>query len=380
MRILIFLPHVTGLSGGADVYLLYLAKALGRDHKVAIITEKNKDAQYEPEEIYARYGLSNIKTYYFRPVFRSGDKNALKSFLWERMTNAQVASLCKRIKPDLFINGIENKIIARRYGYTMHIVHFPVPCYQSKWLGWLDKRYIDSYDLLVSNSGFTRYHLKQMYGKDSMILNPPLIFPLLDRNQLADKENIILAVGRLIPDKKIMEMIAAYRRVAQESEIPYDFVIIGNRNHSEDTFYNRIVEAANEPNAPGHVEVHSDVAYEQLLEWYKKAKIFWHAKGYGVTDEHPRDMEHFGMVTVEAMSQGCIPVVIGKAGQLEIMTGALAKLTWQTPDELVAITMELIRDENRIRALQNVVISEAEKYGYENFSFKARQIIDVLCD
>ena len=57
----------------------------------------------------------------------------------------------------------------------------------------------------------------------------------------------------------------------------------------------------------------------RLRQLYAQARIFWHAAGYGECDERPELSEHFGMATVEAMSAGCIPVVINKGGQPEIV-------------------------------------------------------------
>src|SRR5206468_84092 len=49
-----------------------------------------------------------------------------------------------------------------------------------------------------------------------------------------------------------------------------------------------------------------------LWEVYAKAKIYWHASGFGEDIVlHPEYAEHFGITTVEAMGAGVVPVVIG---------------------------------------------------------------------
>ena len=72
---------------------------------------------------------------------------------------------------------------------------------------------------------------------------------------------------------------------------------------------------------------------EKLLS---TASIFWSATGYGERDDQPWAAEHFGMTTVEAMAGGCVPVVIDKAGQQEIITPGVDGFRWSTPAQLMA--------------------------------------------
>lgn len=54
-----------------------------------------------------------------------------------------------------------------------------------------------------------------------------------------------------------------------------------------------------------------------ILKLYGEASIFWHACGLGEKDPHL--VEHFGMTTVEAMQNYCVPIVIDGGGQKEIV-------------------------------------------------------------
>ncbi len=147
------------------------------------------------------------------------------------------------------------------------------------------------------------------------MLNPPLVFPPINFSEIERKENVILAVDRLVADKCILEMISAYKLLPYEIRSQYKFVIIGNTDTRELEYYNRVIEESKKYD----IEIYCNVPYEDLLKWYKKSKFFWHAKGYGVPENDPEKMEHFGMTTVEAMISGCVPIVINKAGQREIV-------------------------------------------------------------
>jgi glycosyltransferase involved in cell wall biosynthesis len=73
---------------------------------------------------------------------------------------------------------------------------------------------------------------------------------------------------------------------------------------------------------------------------YGTSAIYWHAAGYGETD--PKNMEHFGISTVEAMSAGCLPIVYGGGGLKEIVRTKKEGYTWNTHEELIAYTKEAL--------------------------------------
>jgi glycosyltransferase involved in cell wall biosynthesis len=78
---------------------------------------------------------------------------------------------------------------------------------------------------------------------------------------------------------------------------------------------------------------------------FERARIFWHATGLDDdTDNHPQLAEHFGIATVEAMAAGCVPVVINKGGQTEIVRHGETGFLWNTLAELKSYTQRLVDD------------------------------------
>ncbi|MBU4190339.1 MAG: glycosyltransferase, partial [Candidatus Thermoplasmatota archaeon] len=60
------------------------------------------------------------------------------------------------------------------------------------------------------------------------------------------------------------------------------------------------------------------------------------AAGFGVDEEkEPEKVEHFGITTVEAAAAGCVPVVIRKGGQPEIVKEGINGLLWEKEEELI---------------------------------------------
>ena len=176
MKIAIFLPNITRSSGGAEVYGLYLAKALSSEHNILIITSKPKQSSYSVKNVYKKFGISDLKTYYFSRYFEGRRHSLLREYAEEKALNYSVKQIIRKIKPDLFINGNQYKLICVGCNKSICISHFPPKKYNMSILKRLDYEYAESYSLLVSNSEFGKYHLKRMYDKDAIVLYPPVVF------------------------------------------------------------------------------------------------------------------------------------------------------------------------------------------------------------
>jgi glycosyltransferase involved in cell wall biosynthesis len=78
-------------------------------------------------------------------------------------------------------------------------------------------------------------------------------------------------------------------------------------------------------------------------------------------------VEHFGMSTVEAMAGGCVPVVINKGGQSEIVEHGISGFVWNTLDELKNYTARLMSDDNLLRQMSAGARMRAQMFSREVF-------------
>jgi glycosyltransferase involved in cell wall biosynthesis len=112
----------------------------------------------------------------------------------------------------------------------------------------------------------------------------------------------------------------------------------------------------------------ANVGAAELKRAYERAKIFWHATGYGEDDLRRPDLaEHFGMATAEAMAAGCVPIVINRGGQREIVEHGVNGFLWDTVEELKEYTLRLTHDDRLLTRMSESARRRAQCFSRENF-------------
>jgi glycosyltransferase involved in cell wall biosynthesis len=219
----------------------------------------------------------------------------------------------------------------------------------------------DSYDRCVANSEFTARWIAKRWGLAADVVYPPV----RSRFDARPKEKLILSVGRFAPHgatrKRQLEMVQAFARTCESLPPGWEYACLGGlANDADDQRYFDEVQAA----ARGHpVRLMANPPAAVVKDAYERASIFWHAAGYGEDESvHPERTEHFGMSTVEAMSAGCVPVVIRKGGQPEIVEHGSSGYLWDTLDELVTLTRGLANDPDHRRRMSAAAEARAKKF------------------
>ena len=290
---------------------------------------------------------------------------------------------------DYFINLKFNSVESGRAKFNVYNCMFPPKIPRSKnpvkalcralWSGGFYK----SYDVFINISNFTDFWQKKYWPnvKKSAVIYPPCFdgADLKGRYDERQKKNIILSVGRFFVNahnKKQLEM-ARFFASNKEKLHDYEFHLAGNVdvNVPEDLAYLKEIKAL--AAKAGNVFVHENCPYSELVDLYKKAKIFWHATGYGISEaDEPEKMEHFGITTVEAMSYGAVPVVIDKAGQKEIVEQGVTGFKWLTEEECVDFTARLINDDNLRKKMAQKASASLEPFSYGVFYDKMEAVIE----
>ncbi len=246
----------------------------------------------------------------------------------------------------------------------------------------MDPSFIGSYDLLVANSQFTRTWIKRRWDRQSSVLNPPVDTRVFRPSSLADKRKVILSVGRFFHgghNKKHVALLKSFRTMVDRGLMPVDweYHLVGgvHRQSIQDIEYYADVRRL----ARGYpVRILPDLSFDELVREYREASMFWHAGGWGERESaSPERFEHFGITTCEAMSAGCIPVVIGKAGQLEIVQHGLNGFVFHNRTELIACTLRIIEAGGSAwaREIARNAMERAEAFGRETFDANVEAIV-----
>ncbi|HXG93047.1 MAG TPA: glycosyltransferase [Blastocatellia bacterium] len=295
---------------------------------------------------------------------------------------------------DLWVNGTFQSSVRSRASRSMLVVMFPflggkllkslwriaslkqpLPVQQAVW-----RRYgfWNSYSLIVTLSSYAQNWIRRWWSVESEILRPPAdMLNCLNTS----KKKLILSVGRFFEgghNKKHKLMMDVFRQMHDSGLCQsWEYHLCGSTS-SEPAHQNYLRSVVNK--AKGHpIFVHTDINREELERLYCEATIFWHAAGYGEDEMRwPERFEHFGLSTVEAMSARCVPVVIAKAGQKEIVTQGVSGYLWETTEQLKQYTVELIVNESLARRMAEEARKASTQFSLPFFSERLAHLLKQI--
>src|SRR5262249_22943222 len=161
-----------------------------------------------------------------------------------------------------------------------------------------------------------------------------LFYPPVETNfQAGSKEPRILSVSRFTPTKKQADLVDAFRAMGDLHAQGWRLICAGGLEATPEGQADRQQVQARA--AGGPVDLRLDLDRAALKGLFERASVFWHGVGLGEDEQtNPDRAEHFGIVTVEAMAAGCVPVVMRKGGQPEIVDQAVNGFLCATLEEM----------------------------------------------
>lgn len=387
MKIAVYNEQADNVAGGAEYVVATIAEALSDDHDVDILHHK---ARLTTEALTLAYAtdMSRVTLRYIpRIPSTSFWSNTVRRDTAERNKYASVDR-----QYDLMIASVHNVPPFCSASRGALFVHFPSFDRDRTW-PWINdgrsprkilrrayarcewRRRFGGYQVVMANSGFTRDYVSQWWH-----LNAEVVFApggsLLPTSTQHPKAPLILSVGRYASgrrSKNQVEMMGAFAELKmRKAAADWLYTSVGALgDNADDVAYFRLAEAA----AVGlPTSVLADASRQTVSSLYHDADIFWHAAGL-TANGNPAMMEHFGIVTVEAMAAGCIPVVLSYGGQREIVEHGVSGFLCSTLAEMVEYTFLLVADSSLRAQMRLAAQQRAQLFSKDAF---VQRVLRVL--
>lgn len=262
---------------------------------------------------------------------------------------------------------------------NIYICQFPFPVPQQVLDG--RRKYADDYRQVVVYSPFVERHYVralQALGRPLpriTVVSPPAVLA----SAAGTKKDMVLGVGRFFTGghaKRQDLMIEAFKKLAGLR--PDAELHLAGSLPAEGEFRAYFVEL--QQAAEGlKIFFHPNVSPQRLAQLYADASIYWHLGGYGVDeDSEPHRCEHFGITVVEAMSAGCIPLVVNRGGPPATVENGVTGHIFETLDELVELSARILSlpaDDAGIVAMRTAAIEASRRYSPAHFIAEMRDLM-----
>lgn len=347
MKIGIYTPYLDSFGGG-ERYVLTIAEILSQTHTVDLLLDEHH-LSLEPEDLIKDLGKHlNLNLSYVKlikvPMGRG--VNSLKRLWFLRGY-------------DILIYLTDGSIFYSTA--KKNIIHFQVPFKNQVAKNIWGKIKLSSWNLAICNSKFTRQYIEKEWPIKSQVIYPPVE---VEKIRPLKKKKQILSVGRFTSftkSKKQEEMIETFTKLYQSDQMSDWSLHLAGSVEGDESYIEELKQKAGDlpiyfyPNYP----------FDKLVTLYGESSIYWHAAGF--SEEDPTKMEHFGITTVEAMAGGCVPIVINKGGQTEIVEDNISGLLWDNLDQLQNQTLRLINEPKLMSKLSKSASLKSKLFSKKHF-------------
>ncbi|PUA31426.1 MAG: glycosyl transferase [Zestosphaera tikiterensis] len=225
-------------------------------------------------------------------------------------------------------------------------------------------------DLVLTNSRWTARVVKEAFGENPIVLNPP-IPPNVEvvgvSKPFEERRNLIVMLGRFSEEKRYHWVVSElYPKL--KNELPEVKVVIfgGAGTRTAYTYLNKLrelaekhgVKVSNDLRVDAHIYLIPDAKRETVNKAMDEAKAFLHAT----------INEHWGVAVAEAMARG-LPVVVHKSGGAwtDLAEEGTYGLGYQTTEEALKSLVGLFTDGNVWRHYSTKALLRAQNLTLDKY-------------
>ena len=369
MKVALYLQLEGAEMGGGEYWLACLAHEFSRNHQVTLLHHQpaltlDRLAEFSAKDLSLVFGCDILaeRPLYWLPsdipeaTLRSRDYD-----LFIVITHTLPPLSAARVGVLIVLFPFDPR--AGYWPWSQHASLTPNVAMRRFWYRRAWRRQLACYDVKVSLSEFTRKWTSVHWSLDTTVVYPP--------NDVLSvrmpKNNAIISVGRFsahgVP-KGHTELIRMFTDVIEARSQDWTYSCLGSVGRDEGS--QRYFAEVNAAAADHRISVEGDLTRARLKLLLAQSKIFWHPAGFSIDEKRmPNKCEHFGIVTVEAMAAGAVPVVIRRGGQPEIVRHGVDGFTCESLDEMADRTLFLMSKPELLTSMSESARARAAEFSEE---------------
>lgn len=347
-------------GGGAERLMSQLASRWSvAGHEIHLVTWSTLDTdQYAVSPDVHRHGLGML----------AASQSRLRGLLANVRRVRRLRTTLQQIQPDLILSFCDQmNIVTLQAARNLQVRKLPVPVIISEhsnpakqrlsriWEAWRSRNYPRCTKCVVLTDEIAQYAQRWVTAEKISVI-PAAIAPPREPPKVNRSSELVLAVGRLSPEKGFDLLIEAWRKI----------------HHQIPTWQLHIAGAGSEQ--PSLTESARDMPSIKMLGWIPNAwPLYQDASLYVL----PSRYEGFPVALVEALSQGC-PAIATRCSDATMrppLSLALELVDTDSPEQLAGAILKLANQPNLRRELAEAGIKASTNFHWDTIGLLWDQLL-----
>jgi len=210
-------------------------------------------------------------------------------------------------------------------------------------------------DIVVVNSDFSAQLVAKHLGFKPRVIYPPVDVSFFEKCSLEKKEDTIICVGRITKVKRHDLCIRVLKQLPEHVKL----VIAGNTTIDSPSYIRYLLNLAADLGVRERISIEPSLTRKDLRKLFCRAKVLL----------HPMRGEHFGIVVVEAMAAGVVPVVWDYGGPAFVVP---RRFQFSSIEEIPEKVMDALKVSSALRKSLRKI---AQRYDTTVFISNIRKLI-----